>query len=254
MTPKHPGTTLPDVTTMFSYLPPSFKKNVNNTLTMIYQMDYRKIENLHLDLQESRELHRTQKIESKQIKELKISSPPLTANHFQDNSSTPPDLQSEILAFNNPVPIQEELIELEKHPPYCKSLDTFQFHALSYNLYGFYSARIQTPENVSSEFENMRMIFKYNLKKKIEYFALLPFHEYKLFNAIVSRANNLKEASTFFDKYNKYCFNRAMKVGDKYKYLLKKCIKLQFSEYIIYFVIDERYLFLDFFKSMSSEN
>ena len=252
VTPKHPGTTLPDLSLMFSYLEPSFKKNANSTLTTIYQMDYNKIENLHLNLQESREMNRIQKIELKQIQEL-ISSSPLTSSHFLNKYSIPPDLQSNILASNNQAQtIQEKLIELETQPPRGKPIGPFQFHALSYNLYGLYSARINTPENASSEFTRMRMIFKYNIRKKIEYFALLPFHEYNLFNTILSGAYNLEEAYIFFQKYNKYCFNQAIKVEDKYKYLLKKCYKLNFSERIKDYVIDQRELFFNLMKPMSS--
>lgn len=147
-----------------------------------------------------------------------------------------------------------ELKTLETQPPNYISVDLFQLHALSYNLYGFYSAHIKVPENASSEFKKMRMILKYNLGKKIEYFALLPFHEYNLFNAIVERANSLKEAYTFLGKYNRYCFNRAMKVEDKYNNLLKKCYKLKFSEDFVFYVIDQRELFLSFFEPMSSSN
>ena len=259
LTPKHPGTTLPDTSTMFSYLEFSFRNSVINTLKTICQMDYEKIEHLHLDIQESRERNRKQKIELKEIRELISGSTlDLTSNHFQDKSSIPSDLRSKILASDNPAQIiQERLTELktlETQPPNYISIDLFQLHALSYNLYGFYSAHIKVPENASSEFKKMRMIFKYNLGKKIEYFALLPSHEYNLFNAIVERANSLKEAYTFLGKYNRYCFNRAMKVEDKYTNLLKMCYKLKFSEDFVFYVIDQRELFLSFFEPMSSSN
>ncbi|KAI6659076.1 hypothetical protein LOD99_14752 [Oopsacas minuta] len=227
---------------MFSYISSNYREQIIKTYNAITLTPGKTIERLHLDSQELREDLRIQKYLFKEI----IGILSRIVNTTNESVST--ELQE----------IKNKLQHLEEKQNAIdsnfKRIEPFQFHPLSHNLYGFYSARILAPANAPDAFKRMRMIFKYNKGGKLNYFALLPNHEYSLFHIVLEKAKSYEEASNFFERYNRNCFNQSMKVEDKYNNLLKKCIKLQYSQQLINYISEQNNVFKNLMKQIPTVN
>ena len=111
-----------------------------------------------------------------------------------------------------------------------KRIQPYKFHALSHSLRGYYAAVIS---NIDGARTRKRMVFMYNQEGEFDFFAILPSHEYHLLEDIIQRAEHQKEVYEYFEKYNMYRFNRTLTADKQYHYLLKLCIRKNYSEAII---------------------
>ena len=215
---------------LFSYLPKKFRKPALITFTAVQTLEKNVIEQLSNYAQCSIEKD-NQKRELMELANILLESPNLTNNHFEDKSSISDTQKGELLVSENPTElIKKYLKELNKIINLKRiRIDPFQFHALLYRLSGLYSATVETETSLY----NMRMIFSVNQEGMLQFFAILPSHEYELLNSIIAKAESLKEVQSFFEKYNVYWFNPQLSPEDQYRCFFRKCNRLKYSKAVI---------------------